>query len=231
MNKKVLLSALMILAAVSAMSQTRLGIRGGLNLANVTIDKSGNTDESKMLPSFNAGLFADVPLAVGFALEPGLMLTGKGSKVHTSSSVLNTDMETRLNPLYLEVPLNFVGKVPLGNDTHLLLGAGPYAAFGIGGKVRTVGTFLGQDVDDKSDIKWDDDTPFNEDDKNQGWDKLKRFDYGANFLAGFQFGNAMVTANYGLGLAKINSGGDNDADQKNKNRVFSISLGFLLGGR
>ncbi|GAA4317343.1 hypothetical protein GCM10023143_29350 [Compostibacter hankyongensis] len=217
--------------AMTARSQARIGIRGGLNLANVTTDKDGNTDNSHLLPSFNAGVFADLPLADELALQPGILLNGKGSKVNIRSGALNTDMDIRMNPLYLEVPVNFVGKIPISadGDTRLLLGAGPYAAFGIGGNVRTKGTFLGGDVDEKSSIEWDDDTPFSNDDRNQGWNKLKRFDYGANLMAGFQFDNVGITANYGLGLANIHSGSDNDnSEWKSRNRVWSISLNYLF---
>jgi hypothetical protein len=215
--------------ATPALAQVRIGIKGGVNFANITFSDNGETSSNNVLPSFNAGAYLDLPLGEGIALQPGLMLEGKGEKINYSSSAVNTDYTIKVNPIYLEVPVNFVGKVPVGKEAHLLLGLGPYAAFGIAGRVKGDGTILGVSTSGSSDIKWDDDTPFNSGDKNQGYDKLKRFDYGANFMAGFELGNVTLTANYGLGLAKVPSGSNNSDDDKYKNRVFGISLGFLLG--
>jgi hypothetical protein len=59
---------------------------------------------------------------------------------------------------------------------------------------------------------------------------LKRFDYGLNLGGGVDFGKLMVKVNYGYGLAKINSTqSDNTANDKNKFRTWSVSLGIPLG--
>lgn len=227
--KKITALIIFAILSVPVFAQVRIGIKGGINFANITSTNNGETSSSNVLPSFNAGGYLDLPLAKNITLQPGLMLEGKGEKINYTNSTVNTDYTLKVNPIYLEIPVNLVGKLPLGENSYLLLGVGPYAAFGIAGKVKGDGTLLGVSASSTSDIKWDDDTPLNSGDKNQGYDKLKRFDYGANFMAGFELGNVMLTANYGLGLAKVPSGSDNDSNDKYKNRVFGISLGFLLG--
>ena len=59
---------------------------------------------------------------------------------------------------------------------------------------------------------------------------LTRFDFGLNFGGGFQFKHLILKANYGLGLAKINSTqSNNNANDKNKYRTLSFSVGIPLG--
>ena len=57
---------------------------------------------------------------------------------------------------------------------------------------------------------------------------MKRFDYGLNGLVGIETKSLVVSANYGLGLAKLQSGTNSGADNNNKNRVLSFTLGFKL---
>jgi hypothetical protein len=63
---------------------------------------------------------------------------------------------------------------------------------------------------------------------NAGLGIMRRFDYGLNATAGLVLGNVLVSVNYGLGLAKLQAGSDNSADNDNKHRVLSLSLGFRL---
>ena len=80
------------------------------------------------------------------------------------------------------------------------------------------------------DIQFSNDDPFTSEEEDAGYNKLKRFDFGLNFGAGFQFSGLILKANYGLGLAKINSTeSNNNANDKNKYRTLSFSVGIPLG--
>lgn len=230
MTKKIVLSCMAIGLSVAAMAQTRVGIKGGYNLANITTGSGGNVDESKALSTFNVGAIADIPLSPILSLQPGVFYTGKGSKLERGNEGSTTYFRTSTNPRYIEIPVNIVGKIPVGEDTRIFLGAGPYAAFGVGGKNKYQFNSPLGNVSGESNIKWDDDTPFNGEDPNQGYDKYKRFDYGGNLLAGVEFGNFLISAQYGLGFAKILSGADDSRDDKSKNRVWSFSVGYFFGG-
>ena len=61
-----------------------------------------------------------------------------------------------------------------------------------------------------------------------GFGIMKRFDYGLNGLAGIEFTKAVLSVNYGLGLAKLQSGTNSSDDNDNKHRVVSITLGVKL---
>ncbi|HEX8331479.1 MAG TPA: hypothetical protein VF622_02585, partial [Segetibacter sp.] len=80
----------------------------------------------------------------------------------------------------------------------------------------------------ESDIIFSDDDPTTSAEENAGYGKLKRFDYGLNALAGLEFNKFTIGANYGYGLAKINSNTNNNANDEGKHRVVSISLAIKL---
>jgi hypothetical protein len=230
MTKKIVLSCMAIGLSVAAMAQVRVGVKGGWNIANVTNTNSGGVDNSRALNSFHVGAIADFPLSEIISLQPGVFYTGKGTKIEDGEPDDAVYYKTTTNPRYIEIPVNFVGKIPVGQDTRLFLGVGPYAAFGVGGQNKYETNIAGVHSSGESDIKWDDDTPLNSGDPNQGYDKYKRFDYGGNLLAGVEFGNFLVSAQYGMGFGKLYSGSDDGRDDKSKNRVWSFSVGYLFGG-
>jgi hypothetical protein len=130
--------------------------------------------------------------------------------------------------MYLELPLNLVGKIPLGSNIKFLIGAGPYAAMGVSGENRTEGKKLLVAFKEDQKILYSNDDPSTAAEENGGYGKLKRFDYGFNALAGLDFGKASLALNYGYGLVKVNSGTNNRDDDNNKHRVLSLTLGVKL---
>ncbi|MBC7848309.1 MAG: PorT family protein [Chitinophagaceae bacterium] len=229
--KKILFSAALLLGgtALFAQKKTQLILKGGVNFANISVEDDGDVNEASMLTSFHAGLGVNVPITPGFYFQPALLVTGKGSKLQSGSTTDNTYYKSTTNPIYLELPLNFIGKIPLAENTGIILGAGPYVAMGIAGKNKVEGKFSGVafNSENKIDFSNDDPTTVNYE-EDAGIGKMKRFDLGANLLAGLDFGRVSLTGQYGLGFTKIASGTDNSDDNKNKHRVWGISLGLKL---
>ncbi|HET9746173.1 MAG TPA: porin family protein [Chitinophagaceae bacterium] len=229
MKKLVLLilPALIVLT-VSAQKGSAV-LRGGLNLANVSVTENGRIDDAKMLTSFQVGFIGDVQLAEFISLQPGLLVTGKGTKSQDGDPSDANYFKATTNPIYIEVPLNLVFKGPIGPDTKFFAGAGPYLAIGIAGKNKTEGKFLGASFSSEKDIEWSDDDPTTLDyEEGAGFGIMKRFDYGLNGTAGIETKNIVLSVNYGLGLAKLQSGSNSSEDDKNKHRVLSFTLGFKL---
>lgn len=228
---KKLLFVFALTAATAVYTQAQVYVQGGLNLANITKNNDGQTEKNNILPSFNVGILGRLPLANIFSLESGVLLTGRGSKAETYFNGGNDYVKTKFNPLYIEVPLNAVVKIPLGADkSSVFFNAGPYAAVGIGGKSRRDAKILGITSSETSNIEFNNDDPTTTEQENARYDRLKRFDLGLNFGGGFQFQHFIIKANYGLGLAKINSTEtNNNANDKNKYRTLSFSIGIPLG--
>jgi hypothetical protein len=122
-----------------------------------------------------------------------------------------------------------VVKIPLQEKSNVFFSAGPYAAIGIGGKSRTDSKFGPLQSASEKNIEFSNDDPFTSEQEDAGYNKLKRFDFGLNFGGGVQFGSVILKANYGLGLAKINSTqSNNNENDKNKFRTLSFSVGIPL---
>ena len=226
---KKLFLGLVLTTAVALSTKAQVYVQGGLNLANITKTKDGQTEKNNILPSFNVGILGRLDLDPMFALESGLLLTGHGSKAETYFT--NGDyVKTKFNPFYLQVPLNAVVKIPLEKESNVFFNAGPYVAIGIGGKSTRESKLGPLMSNSSSSIQFSNDDPFTSQQEDAGYNKLKRFDFGLNFGGGFQFRHVILKANYGLGLAKINSTeSNNTANDKNKYRTLSFSVGIPLG--
>ena len=229
--KKLLLSAVVLTAALSSKSQT-VYVQGGANFANISDNSSGQTTDKNTLVTFNAGLMARFGISSVFDLESGLLFTGRGSKSNTyfTSSTDDNYLKAKFNPYYIELPLNAIVKLPFGGKSGIFVSAGPYVAIGVAGKSKLESKIGGVVSESSQTIKFSNDDPTTSAQEGAAYDRLKRFDYGANFGAGADLGPVMIKVGYGLGLAKINSTQtNNSADDKNKYRTFSVSLGIPIG--
>jgi len=205
-------------------------LKGGVNFANISYNSKGQVDDANMLTSFHVGIMGDINIAKVFAIQPGLFFTGKGAKVQSGNSTDLNYYKATTNPLYVELPVNAVIKLPLSSDeSSFFFGAGPYIAMGVGGKRKIEGRSVGVAYSSKENIQFsnDDPTTFNNE-EGAGFGVMKRFDYGFNGTAGLQMKGLLLSVNYGYGLAKLQSGSNSSTDDKNKNRVLSISIGFKL---
>jgi Outer membrane protein beta-barrel domain len=227
--KKLLTIAM--LTGIFANAKSQVYIQGGVNLANITQTKSGQTEDNNLLTTFNVGLLGRFNLSTMVDFESGLLLEGRGAKANSYFTNATDDnyVKTKFNPLYLEVPLNLVLRIPLQKTTNIFFNAGPYAAIGVGGKSKTDSRFLGASSSSSNTIKFSNDDPFTSQQDDATYNKLKRFDFGLNFGGGLDLGKVLLKVNYGFGLTKINSTqSDNSADDKNKYRTVSLSLGIPI---
>jgi len=148
-----------------------------------------------------------------------LLYTTKGAAADRDFLGQTVDAKTKLS--YLEVPVNFLYKPALGSG-KLLLGFGPYVAFGVGGKTSFEGAGQKQDYD----VKYQN-TVSSTDPKDQSY--FKKVDAGANLLFGYEFSNRIsAQLNAQLGLAKINPEYEYLSNDKSswKNTGFGVSVGY-----
>ena len=226
---KKLLTGITVLFICAGTNAQLFYAQGGLNLANITSTNDGQTEKNNMLASFNAGFMGRFGLSKTVDLESGLLLTGHGSKAETYFNGGNDYVKTTFNPLYIQLPLNLVLTVPLEKNSGIFFNAGPYIAMGVGGKSKTNSKFGPLTAASSSAIKFSNDDPFTSQQDDAAYDKLKRLDYGLNVGGGFQLQHIILKANYGFGLAKINSTqSNNSVNDKNKYRTLSFSVGIPL---
>jgi hypothetical protein len=225
------LAVVLLLATISfsALAQKSNAIlRGGVNLANVSITDNGRVDDAKMLASFQVGLIGNIHVANILYFQPGLLYTGKGTKSQSGTEGSANWYKATTNPYYIEMPLNLILKSPTG-PVKFFGGAGPYIAMGVAGKNKSEGAFLGAGFKSEKNIEWSNDDPTTlNNEEGAGFGIMKRFDYGLNGTVGLEGKSVVLSANYGLGLAKLQSGSNSSEDNNNKHRVLSFTLGFKL---
>src|SRR5882757_2227839 len=117
MKKKVFISILALLSlfisSVNAQKSSAI-LRGGLNLANVSINSNGGIDDAKTLASWQIGIIGDLNVAPFLSIQPGLVFTGKGTKTQSGTEGSANWYRATTNPYYIELPVNIVFKTPTG---------------------------------------------------------------------------------------------------------------------
>lgn len=226
------LSTLLVLLTLSASviqaQKSSAVLKAGVNLANVSIKSDGTADEANMLTTFQVGIIGDLPITSFLFIQPGLVFTGKGSKTQSGQPSDANYYRSEVNPYYIEVPVNIVLKAPIGKDSKFFAGAGPYVAIGIAGNRKLDYKIAGVSFSRKDKIDFSNDDPTTAGEEGAGFGILKRFDYGLNGTVGIEGKSTSFSVNYGLGLAKLQSGTTNNEDNNNKHRVLSFTIGFRL---
>ncbi|MBS7563546.1 PorT family protein [Mucilaginibacter sp. Bleaf8] len=226
--KKVFLAIVLAASSfvASAQTQTKFGIKGGVNFANVHLSTEGSSTSANAgnLTSFSAGLFADVQVSEGFSIQPALLYSGKGFKISQTATAtfesVNVNAESKLKTKlnYIQVPVNFLYNSRT-NAGNFFIGGGPFAAVAVSAHYK--GYVYGSGTDGQNTVEQREDMDEKiEIGKDSG---IKRMDYGITGLAGFRFNNNLsLNVNYDLGLANINNGDDT----KMKTRVIGVSIGY-----
>ena len=225
MKIKIIALSAFLFSCLATQSQI---LKGGVNFANITITNDGDIDDANSLTSFQLGITGDVKILPMLFFQPGILFTGKGSKTQSGDpSSLNYSKATS-NPMYIEIPANLVFKTPTG-PIKFFAGGGPYLAVGVAGKLKNEGKIAGLAYANERNIEFSNDDPSTLNyEEGAGYGILKRFDYGLNAIAGIQATKIVLSLNYGFGLAKLQSGSNSSADDKNKHRVLSFTVGIKL---
>jgi len=214
MNQLTKLVALVILMAfTSHIYAQNLILKGGLNLSTMTVkdDEENYSKEFNSKLGYHLGAALELPFADAFAMEIGLLVNtaGYGQEI----TFFGETIKSKLNTLYLTIPILAKPKYSLNETTNIFILAGPSVGFGISGKsVVKVG-----DERETEDVEWG------------GDEGLKRLDFGLNIGAGVELGSLEVGIGYVLGLANIIPSDDFNSVAKNRNLM--LTLGWKLGSK
>ncbi len=184
MMKKIFFFVLFIVGTITASAQTiNWNVNAGIGVSNLY---GKNTDGADAKFAYRVGVGMELPFNSMWSLQTGLNFTSKGCKAR---GYLEDDYESKnvtINALYLELPIQAGLRLPTANNFDVLLKAGPYLGYGIGGKAKAGG--------------------YKED--TFGDNGFKKFDAGLGFGVGFEFSKFIVGINTQLGLINVADGGD-----------------------
>ena len=226
MKKSGLVLLIPILTASLSFAQLRVGLAGGPSVSSVKEindlpgwDSVRNNYSSRT--GLHIGFIADIRLSAKskFYFQPGVFFFNKGrsytSPLDTEGTVRTYTFSQFLN--YMDMPLNILVKLRLGEKVRLVLGGGPYMSFFYNGKEKTETAY--NDGSFTTDVNSD--LPVG---TKPG--QYKTFDYGVNALAGVEFGRLSITGNYSRGLGDFYTPTYNGSLN---HRVVGGTLAIFLG--
>lgn len=190
------------------------GIRAGANYTNILGKTTTGADLSGQYKfGYHAGFTADLYVFPGFYLQPGLIYTTKGAQKDENN------IKTSASISYVELPVNVLLKFGIGSG-KLLVGAGPYAAYGITGNHKTE---MGSTTTElKANFT---NTITAADFLNGNFYNVRRWDYGVNALAGYEFaGGFNFHLNAQLGLKEMNPEIEAVTTDKSSAKHFGVGL-------
>ena len=196
--KKITLTVAAVFAFGFANAQeTKFGVKGGLNVANLTGDED---EDNSSKVGFHVGGFVEIKVSDKFSVQPELLFSTQGTQAEYSES--GVSFKAKINLSYLNIPVMAKYYVAEGFS----LEAGPQIGFLTSAKYKIESEGNDSEVDAKDDFE--------------------SVDFGVNFGAGYDFTeNLSVGLRYNLGLSNVYKTEAGD-DFKNSNNVFSVSLGY-----
>ncbi len=202
------------------------GVKAGYGFSTLRTPRRADVTKVDGMWTFNFTTYMDIPVTEGFSIQPGLAVNGKGATINVLPKNEFTNTEYKSNPVYLELPVNFVGKIALGDifdKCNIIFGGGPYVSYGIAGKQQVNGKLLGSNFSSEDNIIFsNDDQPVN---STNFYGQFKKYDFGLNALAGIEYHWATFNINYSYGAVNVNPGANLTPTDRMKNRVLSASIG------
>ncbi len=151
------------------------GIKGGLTLSNLYIDRNDLDDENARF-GYHAGLYSQIMFFETFGIQPELLFTTKGTEA-TYTGVIDQTVKFNLN--YLEFPILLVFRPVEIFEFY----AGPYAGLLLSSNIEFSGLIDGEEEIDR--------------------DNFNTLDYGFGAGIAMNFGNIQVGLRYNIGLQKL----------------------------
>lgn len=194
---------LLVGSIVNAQNQVAtFGIKAGLNYSG---QHGVSTSDNKI--GFNVGITLDFRLSTHMYLLTGLEYTVKGakSKYTDEGGQPATRKET---PAYLQLPLHVGYMFPVSRDIRLVVHAGPYVAYGLGGNNKINEPTNGG----KSEIEY-------------FGDNISKYDWGLGVGVNAEYNRIVLGLGFDRGLRNF-APIYNDGKARTKN--FYLTLGYLF---
>jgi len=205
----VALGAMLVPATLSA-QDVMVGVKGGINVADLSVDADGEEFSSDTKTGLVAGLFAEFGISDMFAVRPEGLYSQKGFKTQ------DTGIDLELNLDYIEVPVLLVARLGESSIRPVVF-AGPVIAFEASCKLEGESEGVTLDVD----CSEAPDDPI----------ETSSTDFGAAFGGGLEIDAGGVTllfdGRYTLGLKDVESSSESSA--KNRAWSFMAGAGIAIG--
>ncbi len=207
------------LAAATASAQTTFGVKAGGNLSFLNHKIEEGSQQVKWNGSrvgFQVGGVAQIGIAENFALQPELLFMMKGVNKMDVNEL--GDVKLNIKTFTIDMPITFIYRT-----NGFFGGIGPNLSFGVSSKMT---------VDGNDDVEYD----LYKRSDDAGEEVLfsqKRFEVGANVLAGYKLKNGLAfSLNFVQGLTNNSNYNDDlgdDASLKIRSSYLGLSVGYFFG--
>jgi hypothetical protein len=201
--KKLALS-LVLLAGTTVVANaqsTRFGVKAGANYTKFSGDGVSAFGDVEYKFGFVGGVAANIGLSESLSIQPELLYSMKGAELKGG---LLDDFNYKFN--YLDLPIFF--RYTLADGKGPFLQAGPQVGYLINSKVSD---------GDGNEVKVDSDA-------------FQRLELGYAAAIGYQLESGLsIEGRFNGGINSI--GKDDEVYDQARNRVFSIQLGYMFGGK
>ena len=206
-RKSILFASALMLVSVSTFAQTTFGLKQGA--AMTTLSAKGDLyNDNNISFSYNAGLFATIPVNTFLAIQPEINYVRKGRCNETTE--LNTTTKTDFLLHYMQVPvlLQYRNNQLLNKSASVFfINAGPYAGFVLDTQTRVSESSEGGML-----------VPV-EDDKNTDWGAV----FGIGVQTPIRGKEVRFDLRYDMGLSEI---ANQPTDYRTK--ALSLTVGIIL---
>ncbi|HEY4874489.1 MAG TPA: outer membrane beta-barrel protein [Puia sp.] len=226
--KKVFL-VLVFFVSTRGLAQVKMGIEGGYNAARFAQSPetilSDNGYSPFSISTFNAGIVLEIHISKKIFLQPELLYFGNGTIIngHGGDAGYENSSHEFIEVYYLRLPVNVVYKIKLTDKLHVLVGTGLYGAKGLSGRgkgnIEESGPSSGPSA-----YAYNSKVNFSGDNSSANQTNIKPVDVGFDLLAGIEWNNFQLQANYSRGFSPI----FNDVGYHYKNVVSGVSLLFIF---
>lgn len=211
-----LLSGFIFLAETQA--QNTFGVRIAYN--NTTTSKPGSFAYITDINRFQAGVFGKLSVYKKFFVKGTLLYNQKGNIYDDDNYIADAGKRVTIKLNYIETSVDIGYAVKLIGKHQIILGTGPYLAYGLNGTEKGYGeSLMGYYTINRK-------VDFTNADYTDGKKLLiKPIDFGLNFNVGYQFRKFGIFFNYGLGLTNRQTPEYTDT-YKTYNRIVSAGASY-----
>lgn len=179
--------------ALTASAQITWSVKGGIGSAKCVGEDLSM--DSRMVGRIGIGI--EKPLTPEWSIMPSLEFAMKGASFSEDEY---GDYSEDVSIYYLQIPVLAAYRLNLNDSWNMTLKAGPYFAYGVGGKIDST-------VDGES---------YSE----NVFDDCERFDFGLDLAADFEYHRYVIGLEYEFGLTSIMK------DETVKNSAFYVTVGY-----
>lgn len=224
--KKILFTLCLTLLAFGAIAQSPVSFnaKAGVGVSNLW----GKNSDGHIKAAYKLGVGMEYAFSTTWALRPSLNFVAKGSQDEEKGVG-----KVIVNALYLELPILAAARIPIGERSNIVLTAGPYLAYGVGGRTTI-------DIDEKQIPSSTGFVTFGGKTKVDTFGDIgkgnlgcERFDAGVGLGVAFEYGKITIGAESQLGLVNMGSSELKDASEQmglgtfsSKNFSAFLSVGY-----